>query len=105
MGVAVMTRTSGSGFAGEGVRAYAGLDGRGARRSTFLLHQLQALHDSEAVLLVDDDEVEFFEFDAILNKGVSADDQLRTTLRDVTADVAFAILLERAREQHDAIAC
>ena len=63
--------------------------GRRARPHTRfrrLLHQLQALHHSEAVLLVDDDQAQIFEFDAILNQRVRSDDQLRIALRDVAAN-------------------
>ena len=34
---------------------------------------------------------------------MSSDDELRIALRDVTADVALAVLFERAGEQDDAV--
>src|SRR5205823_5953278 len=35
-----------------------------------------ALQNAEAMLLIDDDETEVFEFDAFLNEGMSSDEQL-----------------------------
>ena len=85
----------------------ARLDGRGRPSLTLgyvrFLHQLQALHHAEAVLFVHDDQAEIFEFDAVLNQRVRSDDELRVSLRDVAADVAFAVLFERAGQQHDAV--
>ncbi len=37
------------------------------------LGEFEALHDAEAVLLIDDDEAEAVEFDILLQKGVGAD--------------------------------
>ena len=62
-----------------------------------LLHQLQALHHAEAVLLVHDDQAELGELDLLFDQSVGADDQLGVALRDVAADLALAILLPASR--------
>jgi len=56
------------------------------------------------MLLVHDDQAELLKFDAILNQRVRSDDELRIPLRDVAPHVAFAVLVERAGQQNDAVA-
>ena len=58
IGVAVMTSTSGFGPFGP---------------------QGRALHDSKAVLLVDDDQAQFPEFHPLLDEGVGAHDEMDLT--------------------------
>ena len=69
-----------------------------------LLHQPEALQHAEAVLLVDDDEAETVELDFLFNQRMGADDQLRLAAIDEAAVGALAVFVERAGEQHDAIA-
>ena len=86
MGVAVMTSTSGS------ARCFAAC-GAG------LAHQLEALLDAEAVLLVDDDEAEVVEVDFFFDQGVGADGEIGFAAEDAAAGFALGAVVERAGEQ------
>ncbi len=66
-------------------------------------HQLQALQNAEAVLLVDDYQAWLGELNFFFQQSVRADDELRISLRDVAADFALAIGFERAGQQDNAI--
>ena len=61
------------------------------------------MHHAEAVLLIHHDQAQLFKLDAILNQRVRTDNKLRVPLRDVPPHVAFAILFQRARQQHNAV--
>ena len=91
IGVAVITSTSGS--AGGSGLALVGL-----------LHQAEALHHAEAMLLVDDHQPKLVELDRLLDERVRADHQLCVALRDVVARLLLAARFLRAGQQHDAIA-
>jgi hypothetical protein len=58
------------------------------RRLVGLGAQGIALLDAEAVLLVDDDETEVGEVDALVEQGVGADDDARGTAADVFQNLA-----------------
>ncbi len=66
-------------------------------------HQAEALEDAEAVLLIDDDEAEIGELDFLLDESVRADDEVRLALSDAAARGALQIIVERAREERDAV--
>ena len=72
------------------------------RRPAALGAQRVALLDAEAVLLVDDDEAEVGELDALLEQRVGADDDAGPALGDLGARLALRRGLERAGEQGDA---
>ena len=55
------------------------------------------------MLLVHDHEAELGKFNFLFQQGMRADHELRISLRDVTPDFAFAISLQRARQQDDAV--
>ncbi len=80
MGVAVMTRVSGS-PGGRGL--FAG--GGGVR----FAHEAEALLHAEAVLLVDDDEAEVGEVDLVFDEGVGADGEVGDAARDAAAGLAL----------------
>ena len=89
----------------EGARnGRGGHDQHVGLRLVRLLHQLEALQNAEAVLLVDDDEAEPIELDFFFDQGVGADDQLRLAAVDEAAIGALAVFVERAGEQNDAVA-
>lgn len=67
-------------------------------------HQLEALQNAETVLLVNDDQAWFRELNFLFQQSMGADDKLRAPLRDVAADFALAVRLQRAGQQDDAIA-
>src|SRR6266700_6532240 len=69
-----------------------------------LLHQLQPLHYAEPVLLIYDHETQFRELDFLFDQGMRADNEMGVALCDVAPHLLFAVLLQRAREQHDSIA-
>ena len=64
---------------GECERARDGRGGhnQGVRFGLVLLHQPEALHHAEAVLLVHDDEADFCELDFFFDERVRADHQVR----------------------------
>src|SRR5471030_1810246 len=64
-----------------------------------LLHHAQALKDAEAVLLIDDGEAEFLEFDVIFEQRVSADGYLDQTLCQQFLELGFLAGGEGASEQ------
>ena len=61
-----------------------------------------ALLDAEAVLLVDDDEAEVGEVDALLQEGVGADDDAGAAVGDLGARLPLRRGLQRPGEQGDA---
>ena len=84
---------------GENCRALLGLGGRErpplrGRCHSFVggfLHQFEALHHAEAVLLVYDHQAQPGELNFLLDQRVGSDHQLRVALRDVAADFALAV--------------
>ena len=60
-----------------------------------------ALLDAEPVLLVDDDEPEVGELDALLQQGVGADDDAGAAVGDLGAGLPAGGGLQRAGEQGD----
>ena len=54
-----------------------------------LAHELEALLDAEAVLLVDDDEAEVGEVGFVLLQGVGADDEVRFAAHDAALGLAL----------------
>jgi len=74
------------------------------RGNTFgvgLAHELEALLDAEAVLLVDDDEAEVGEVGFVFLQGVGADDELDFATHDATLRLALGCGIERAGEEGD----
>ena len=88
MGVAVITSTSGSLAMPFG---------------TGFSHELEALLHAEAMLLVDDDEAEIVKVDLLFDERVRADGEVGFAAKNTGACFAFAALIERARQQRDAI--
>jgi len=74
--------------------------GRGPRR---FLHQAEALLDTKAVLLIDDDEAEFREGDGVVEEGVGADGEVDFAVCDAVASGAFGGFVKRAGEEGDAV--
>ena len=52
-----------------------------------LLHQLEPLHHTEAVLLVDDHQAQLLELDILLEQRVRADHHLHQPFRDQLLDL------------------
>ena len=71
------------------------------RRPAALGAQRVALLDAEAVLLVDDDQPEVGELDALLQQRVGADDDAGPAVGDLGARLAAGRGLQRAGEQRD----
>ena len=69
-----------------------------------LFHQLKPLHDSEAVLLVNNDQPQFGEVDFLLDQGMRADNQIGVALADVAPRLTFSASLERSGQQHNSVA-
>ena len=67
------------------------------------LHQLEALHDSEAVLFIHNHQAQFGEFYFLLDQGMGSDHQLGIALGDVAANLALAVFFQGAGQQHDAV--
>ena len=65
------------------------------------LHQLEALHHAETVLLVHHHQAQPVELDLLFNQRVRADDQLRLAAIDLSAGAALAVLGERAGQQRN----
>src|SRR3984957_7814915 len=107
MGVAVMTRTSGSprivglGSVGRTASFLSDVESAppcGVRNASFVrrfFHQLETLHDAEAMLFVDNHEPQSGELDALFDQSVGSDDELRIALPDVAADFSFAVFFHR----------
>ncbi len=72
-------------------------------RISIFSHQAEALHDPETVLLIDDHQADAVELDLVLDERMGADDELGIALGEMATDLALAIFLKRAGEQHDAI--
>ena len=60
------------------------------------LHQLEALHHAETVLLVDHHQAQAVELYLLFDECVGADDQLRLAAVDHAAGAALAVLVQRA---------
>ena len=94
---------------GEGQGAGDGRGGHGedvgvgdAAVGAGFAHQLEALLDAEAVLLVDDDQAEVGEVDFVFLQGVGADDELGFAAHDAALGLALGGGVERAGEEGDA---
>lgn len=72
--------------------------------SVRLLHQAEALQDAKAVLLVDDDNAEVREVDLFFNQSMGSDNEIGFSMEDAAAGELLLVIVERAREQDDAIA-
>ena len=68
------------------------------------LHQLEALQNAEAVLLIHHHQPQAVEFHLFLNQRMGANHQLRLATVDQAARVALALLCERAGQQRNPIA-
>ena len=55
------------------------------------------------MLLVNDDQPRLRELDFLFQQSMRADDELRISLRDMAADFALAVALQRAGQQDDAV--
>ena len=95
---------------GEGERARDGRRGHGEdvgvgddAVGAGLAHQLEALLDAEAVLLVDDDQAEVGEVGLVLLQGMGADDELGFAAHDAALGLALGGGIERAGEQGDLV--
>ncbi len=66
-------------------------------------HELEALLDSEAVLLVYDDEAEVGEVYVVFYEGVGADGEVDFAAKDAVAGVALGAVVEASGEKSDAV--
>ena len=66
-------------------------------------HQLEALHDSEAVLFIHDHQPQFGELHFLLDQRMGSDHQLGVALADVAANFTLAVFLQRSGQQHDPV--
>ena len=98
--VAIERQSQGARNWGCGHHQHVGFCPLRAVRPGFL-DQPEALHDAEAVLLVDHDQAEAIELDFFLDQRVGADDQLRFAAIDQPAGKPLAVRVERAGQQHD----
>src|SRR5437773_12461122 len=79
-------------------------DMRGVTLRRCFIHQPLALQNAEAVLLVNGDEAQAGEFDAVFNQRVRADDKLRFAGANAFEGKGFLRAFQPADEQLDAIA-
>jgi len=77
---------------------------RGVTLRRCFIHQPLALQNAEAVLLVNGDEAQAGEFDAVFNQRVRADDKLRFAGANAFEGNGFLCAFQAADEQLDAIA-
>ena len=66
-------------------------------------HELEALLDAEAVLLVDDDEAKIGEVYVVFYESVGADGEVDFAAEDPISCVAFRSVVEAPGEESDAI--